>query len=361
MSKVARACFAAVASASVIAAVSLAAEVTLSPRDAQQNEACRLLIEAKSCLKQNNAMDALGLLEKAQTLWPDQPHIHYALGQTYARLAEFSRAIAEYKQAMRLEPGLTSALFNMAGCYERNGELSKAIEAYEDYLRKDKDRERGVVATNMIATLRKVHANQKDADANAADYFAAIQSGGRLQRWPQSALPVRVFIADGLDKAGARVQGYKPEFRQILIDAFNSWCDASDGRLAYKIVGDKANADIVCTWTDQIDYLKKLGASVEQGNALVETSNAAEGDEAIRKARIILLLRNSEGNFLSEGDLRKVVLHEVGHTLGICGHSINNADVMFFENAPTCSEVLTSRDRKTMARLYESYPKIDKR
>jgi len=48
-----------------------------------------------------------------------------------------------------------------------------------------------------------------------------------------------------------------------------------------------------------------------------------------------------------------ICLHEVGHTLGLNGHSANPKDVMFYSmNSDNPITALSARDKSTMARLY---------
>jgi predicted Zn-dependent protease len=51
--------------------------------------------------------------------------------------------------------------------------------------------------------------------------------------------------------------------------------------------------------------------------------------------------------------IRSVSLHEVGHALGLTGHSRHPTDVMFFsESLVDDKRELSARDRKTLVRLY---------
>ncbi|MBZ0185329.1 MAG: matrixin family metalloprotease, partial [Candidatus Obscuribacterales bacterium] len=58
---------------------------------------------------------------------------------------------------------------------------------------------------------------------------------------------------------------------------------------------------------------------------------------------------------LSDDDMKKVCLHEVGHALGINGHSSDNHDIMFFSESPSVWPALTKRDKLTIRLLYQGY------
>jgi predicted Zn-dependent protease len=60
-----------------------------------------------------------------------------------------------------------------------------------------------------------------------------------------------------------------------------------------------------------------------------------------------------ESRPVTDNLIRLISLHEIGHALGLIGHSHNPADIMFFsESLVDEKRDLTERDRKTLARLY---------
>ena len=106
-------------------------------------------------------------------------------------------------------------------------------------------------------------------------------------------------------------------------------------------------ADIVCSWTSDPSQLSKRSESGE-----TQVFVGPEG--VIQNAKIILLtLPITSLRAVSDNLIRLVSLHEVGHALGLLGHSQNPADVMFFSEPLTDErKELSTRDSKTIVRLY---------
>jgi predicted Zn-dependent protease len=70
----------------------------------------------------------------------------------------------------------------------------------------------------------------------------------------------------------------------------------------------------------------------------------------------ILTINRLNGEVLSDPAMKAVCLHELGHALGISGHSPYSNDIMYptlnFDQVLTN---LTERDTATIKRLYQGY------
>lgn len=190
------------------------------------------------------------------------------------------------------------------------------------------------------------------AAQQAADYLDAAAAGGKYFRWPAERIPVRVHIA-----SGSSVPGYRQTFLQDFFDALNLWTRASGNRLTFLIVPDPSQADIYCDWTDNPARVQEGGRAVEGGLTKLSGQPLPNGvDVNIVKARMTILTADRGGTHLSDDDMRKVCLHEVGHALGINGHSNDNRDIMFFSESPSIMPAPSARDAATIQRLYANYP-----
>jgi predicted Zn-dependent protease len=58
---------------------------------------------------------------------------------------------------------------------------------------------------------------------------------------------------------------------------------------------------------------------------------------------------------LSDEEMKKTCLHELGHSMGLQGHSTNNHDIMFFSMSNTNWPVLSKRDKATVFMIYQNY------
>lgn len=67
---------------------------------------------------------------------PDSPRAHGSLGAAYARLERFAEACAAYERALELAPRLVSVHLELAGLYERRGDLFRTQEHLRTFLSK---------------------------------------------------------------------------------------------------------------------------------------------------------------------------------------------------------------------------------
>jgi predicted Zn-dependent protease len=313
-----------------------------------------LFSQAVHLLKINHAYQARDLLEQAVALAPKSAGIHCNLGLAYQNSGNIPRALDEFKTALTLNPHMPEATLNLAGCYQSMGANAEAIQWYTTYLSSKQVAEsQRKQISDIIAALQ--NAGQKAySDPRGEDYLANITADGTY-RWDKEKMPIRVYIQNAEIQNGKAVGGYKKSFRVALLAAFDDWCQASGNRIKYLLVPDKEHADIFCTWTSDPLEVTENGTLSERGAAKI----IVKGSQIERATLKILTRPILEEGVLSEDEMKKACLHEVGHVLGLQGHSTNNHDVMFFTvDTATVWPVLSRRDRITMLRLYQSYPVV---
>ena len=172
---------------------------------------------------------------------------------------------------------------------------------------------------------------------SADDYFNHITtfSDGKITRFTQ--MPIRVHIAP-VPMGIEGVETYLESFRY----AMREWEAAADGQIQFQETAATDNADIRVQW---------------QRSGLTQITDTALGKTEIGRLSatdfeigVVLSLRESGSTaLLSEEKMRTVCLHELGHAIGLWGHSPDSADVLFF--AATAQRP-TDRDKATLHKVY---------
>lgn len=132
-------------------------------------------------------------------------------------------------------------------------------------------------------------------------------------------------------------------------DGIETWTDtAGPGVPSFAFVGTAGESDFPIAW-----------AGSQPSVAIAHCAYAAYPlQRRFDVAQIVVTGRFANGTVAPIGLVRDVVLHEVGHALGIAGHSPNPEDLMYgFVDVDTPDlfgmRALTARDRATIRKLYE--------
>jgi tetratricopeptide (TPR) repeat protein len=78
--------------------------------------------------------EALGLIQKAMALKPNQGYITDSLGWVYFKLGEYEKAVIELEKANQLTPDDSTIMEHLGDGYAGLKRVDKAIEAYDKAL-----------------------------------------------------------------------------------------------------------------------------------------------------------------------------------------------------------------------------------
>ena len=143
--------------------------------------------------------------------------------------------------------------------------------------------------------------------------------------------------------------------------AFDQWTSATQRRITWTLTPNESEANIVCTWAENnANFKTKEKTPDAQGEVSSYDTFVQGGERLIRHTTIVVATYNEiTGKLLTEPEAKDVCLHEVGHALGLVGHSPNYHDVMFFITNPgggANNRDLSARDVATINKLYSDYP-----
>lgn len=169
----------------------------------QCDEARELYKEATST--QNNS-GKIALYQRAIQLCPDYAEAHNNLADAYEKIGYIDKAEEEYREALRLNPKLSSALLSLGDISFRKQNYSLAIEYYEKGLVLSPDDE---VARKNLAVARQKGVSKPSVKSPSDQVLLASEISDRLD-------PVKTMGVGGVRSGEGRVA-----FRNILFE-FNS-------------------------------------------------------------------------------------------------------------------------------------------
>lgn len=181
--------------------------------------------------------------------------------------------------------------------------------------------------------------------------YSAVQNKDIL-RWNVESFPLRVYFNNSNEN-------YKNNIKK----AFEQWAKAS-GFLQFTEVFEPEECDIEIKFKDY-DGVKCTSANC--GYIIATTTNTTDKYHRLDKMYITFYNTNPYGELFTDSEIYNTALHEIGHAIGIAGHSDNPNDVMYASNhklvdvfAPYSHNILylSKRDLNTLALLYRLAPTI---
>lgn len=160
-----------------------------------------------------------------------------------------------------------------------------------------------------------------------------------LLHWSREQMPLRVHLPVPPDGFYADPEAV----HEVVRDGVTDWADLVEpGLPSFRFVDSAGEADIPIVWA-----LEPPDPSWYVAHCVYDMSVVYSKRFAVDR---ILVTARWRGREPALDLIYGTVLHEVGHALGLAGHSPEEGDVMFA--GVRVGHVLTERDRATLRALY---------
>lgn len=312
-------------------------------------KASNLNTEALGLIRANENQKAMAILLEAIKLDPKLSQAHHNLGLVYSKMGRMQESVDELKLAVELNPQGAMSWLTLGGAYQTSGRLEEALETYKETLKRFPDLPDKAELKGLISKLKEEAGRQKasSGESETDTYFRQVTTETPI-RWCANSQPVRIAITDGTG-----VRNFQPEFMEIAKGSFIDWVNAAKGLVRIQFISDPREADITVVWTSDP---KELPNPAEAGFA----DFSYRGNCLLKGTIKLLTVPMDRTQAVSANQLRKACMHEVGHILGLRGHSPDPRDVMFYSLPIEDKWLMPSeRDVATLVRLY-SEPNLQK-
>lgn len=308
-----------------------------------------LLRESQTLVEERKFAEAEPLLKELVKRTPDDLRRRAILGAVLLKLSRPADAVAHLEYAVDHNTDDEGTWLELASTYASLGRQDDAHLIYQCFLKRFPNSPQRGKVLHLKAALereqdlfRKRTSDGKGAQsAGVKDYYTEA-IGPQAERWPFERMPLTVFI-----KPGNGLKGYRPTLEGIFKQSFKDWEDASRGRITVRFVGSPSEAVVIGSWAG-------AGSGFAKAAKLGETATSRVRNSLVR-ASIRIRLTNDSGSPLPEAVIRETCLHEIGHALGIQGHSPHPDDIMYYSDSRTRqASGISPRDTATLLKLYAS-------
>lgn len=191
------------------------------------------------------------------------------------------------------------------------------------------------------------------------NYIEKAPFNNEILRWDVATFPLKVYIQNNSTTA-------PPYFMQQIQKAFMQWQASTGGLIKFSFVDNEKDANIFVSINPSTDMKKCTQEGCKY--TVAYTTPTVRGN-LLKKMDIFFYDSNNLGQPFSEQQVYNTALHEIGHSLGIMGHSEDKDNLMYMEESPNNKNIdfahlrsdfqsISPSDLSTLILLYELIPDI---
>ena len=187
-------------------------------------------------------------------------------------------------------------------------------------------------ADELSLSGNKLESDSYSISDNYINY--AIDSNGKLVKWNKKK--ITVFVSDS-------------EYKDSIYGALSKYNEVFKDYFKFYTTSKRDNADIVIDVIEHFDSNDNKDSIYMAG---LTNNSFSSDDKYLSKSFIKILSKKPNSNVkVTPSEVYNVAIHELGHAIGIIGHSPKNTDVMY---ASSNVKTFSSRDIATIKILYSN-------
>lgn len=270
------------------------------------------------------------------------PDMMFNQGKKYYEIGQYEKALKSFTSVANAKP------YDSEPVYYQALALSKLPPTYEnqkmlyDISQLEDCDQASDLADSILENMRNELIKQV-----GESYIDNVLFEDQLIRWNNSQPISYSIFADGNVSAN-NIAAVKK--------AFQAWQTATNGQIKFKEQVNNRSANICVNFADDIS-LKEAYEPERAGKTVPMISK-----DKLKKMDIYIKKFSDKGKTYTPDQTYTVAQHEIGHALGLGGHSSDENDVMYytgdFINAGTKVKQISNKDINTLALLYKMVPDV---
>lgn len=188
------------------------------------------------------------------------------------------------------------------------------------------------------------------------NYIEETPFNDKILRWDAKKFPLVVNIKNNSAVAPAY-------YIEEIKNAFSQWQNITGRFIRFEYTDNPNDANILVTINTSEDMKK---CSEETCKYTVAYTTPSFSGDLLKRATIFFYDSNNLGQPFTQKQIYNTALHEIGHSLGIMGHSQSQDDLMYlqegdvgaYDNLRSDFQLFSPRDINTIKLLYKLVPDI---
>jgi predicted Zn-dependent protease len=169
-------------------------------------------------------------------------------------------------------------------------------------------------------------------------YLSNVLLNGKVIHWNLSYMPLKVYITPANN-----LPNWSQASNTTVEQALTTWSQALNGKVFFKTVSTPQQADIVVKWQPQLP-----------AHLLGQNPFKAVNNKILQSDITLATHHPTTAAPLTLAQLKQTAIHELGHALGLMGHSSHPQDRLYSHSNPLQTQPLTQRDINTIRLLYST-------
>lgn len=202
--------------------------------------------------------------------------------------------------------------------------------------------------------IEKWRTQIKEASGNTYIEQVPLEKG--ILRWDVKKFPLKVYIKNNSTVAPTYYEG-------MIRKAFLQWQAETNNFIKFDFTNYEDNSNIDVNIKSSADMKKCTEENCKY--AVAYTTPEVSGN-TLKKMNMYFYDSNNLGQPFSEREIYNTALHEIGHSLGIMGHSPNKEDLMYMASNKnnieydinSDNQIISLTDLNTISLLYKLTPDI---
>lgn len=284
--------------------------------------------------------------------------ILFNIGNKYFQEKKYKQALIYYNLAYKIKPKSSLYINNLSNVLLKLPLTYNNQKMLVDILNLPEEEYPTIKGSKYLILDRLNEYKFRMLMAYGRNYIDLITYNNKIIRWNEKTFPLRVYVNN---KSMKEIPEY---YKESVKEAFDNWSRSTNNFLKFILVNEE-ESDIYIEFQDSKNTYNKNNKQ-DSYEYIVANTYPEIKDNKLKRMVIRYGIYNFEGKLYKREEVYRTLLHEIGHALGLMGHSLDDTSLMYMSsknnvcgyNYQYIIDTITPIDINTLYLLYSMRPDI---